>query len=167
MKPIIVEIEIPEDTRRMIVACRDKAGMGNAIARTMDRENEITVRRIRQKLTGEVLNVRTGTLRRSIGRTRAIVNGDEIQSTVGSGAGFGAASVSYAAFWDFGYTGTEMVRAHVRRRLTGGFSNVKSHARQVAQAPRSFLGSTVADRAPEYGTSILVTALKFAGGDHE
>ena len=167
MKPIIIEIEIPEDTRRMIVACRDKAGMGRAIARTMDRQNALTAHRIRQKLTGEVLNVRTGTLRRSIGYTKAIVNGDEVQSTVGSGAGFGAESVSYAAFWEYGYTGTELVRAHVRRRLTGGFSNVKSHARKVAQAPRSFVGSTVADRAPEYGTSILQTAADFAGGNHE
>ncbi|HEV2691943.1 MAG TPA: hypothetical protein VG347_03530 [Verrucomicrobiae bacterium] len=161
---IRIEIEIPEDTRRAIAACKNKRGLARALARTMDRQNELTVRGIRAKLTGPVLKVQTGTLRRSIGRTNALVLDDRVESTVGSGPAFGASSVAYAAFWEFGYHGTETIGAHVRRLRNGGTANVKEHARKVNQDARSFIGSTIADREPEYGTALMGVTSKFFGG---
>ena len=161
---ITIEINVPDDTRRAIDACKDKHGLGVQLARVLDRENELTVAGIHQKLTGGVLNVRTGTLRRSIGRTNALVLNDRVESTVGSGATFGAASVAYAAFWEFGYTGTETIAAHARRLRNGGTTQVKAHSRKVDQEARSFIGSTIADREPDYSTAILRATSHFFGG---
>ena len=177
---ITIEINTPDNTRRAISACKDKQGLGRRLAAAMDRENELSVKRIQHKLTGDVLIVRTGLLRKSIGRTRALVLDEEVQSSVGSGALFGGNSVSYAAFWEFGFTGTESVKEHLSRRSSEGriffgrkkmvFKStseftVRAHTRKVSQAPRSFIGSTIADRAPDYGTALTDAATDFLGGD--
>lgn len=176
-----IEINVPDATRRAIAACGDKPGLGKRLARAMDRENELSVNRIRQKLTGEVLNVQTGLLRKSIGRTQTLVLDDTMQSSIGSGAQFGKASVKYAAFWEYGFQGTETVGQHlshrssrrsfsfggktVSKKLHGADFTVKAHTRKVNQAPRSFVGSTIADRAPQYAASLTDAAEKFLGGD--
>jgi hypothetical protein len=103
-------------------------------------------------------------LRKSIGRTQALVLDDQVQSTVGSGSAFGAASVAYAAFWEFGYRGSETIGAHVRRLRNGGTTKVKAHTRKVNEEARSFIGSTIADREPDYGTAIMGATSQFFGG---
>ena len=180
MNSITLEIEVPEATRRWIVNLKDKPELGRRLCKTMNRQNELTVRRIRQKLTGDVLNVQTGLLHKSIGRTNAVQTGDRVESTVGSGSAFGGASVAYAAFWEFGFSGEEQVRAHmshrssrrsfsfggktVSRKLHGGDFLVKGYTRKVNQAPRSYIGSTIADRAPDFAADITKTTDEMIGG---
>lgn len=161
---ISIEINIPDETRRAIAACKDKRGLGLAVARAMDRENQETVKLIHRKLNGPVLHVRTGTLWKSIGATRALVLDDRVESTVGSGAMFGNASVKYAAFWEFGYRGTETIAAHARKSRKGGTTQVREHSRKVNQEARSFIGSSVADREPDYSAGILRACAHFFGG---
>jgi phage gpG-like protein len=59
------------------------------------------------KLTGQVLHVRTGTLRRSINQTVDDL-GTEIWAKVGT-------NVKYARVHEYGFTGAVDVRSHVRR----------------------------------------------------
>jgi len=107
-----------------------------------------------EKLTGQVLNVRTGTLRRSINVALSDGSGDVLQSSVGT-------NLKYARFWELGFHGTVNVRSHSRRsaaqmdRRSGkkmgraGFSEtgpretgtgmVRAHTRKINQAARPFL----------------------------
>lgn len=93
-------------------------------------------------LSGRVLHVRTGTLRRSINRvvreTRASVT-----ATVGT-------NVSYAAAHEYGFDGTVAVRGHLRRikeafgrSITPVEVSVAAHSRAVHLPERSFLRSTL------------------------
>lgn len=83
-----------------------------------------------EKLSGQVLNVRTGRLRRSVNEeTRT--GGDSVTSTVGT-------NVSYARFWELGFRGVEQVREHLRLGHP-----VRAHTRTVNVAPRSFLVSSL------------------------
>lgn len=91
------------------------------------------LRRVKEeKLTGQVLNVRTGRLRRSINEDTT-TQGDRVQSVVGT-------NVSYARFWEKGFRGTEQVRAHMRQGHP-----VAAHSRRVDVRPRSFLMSSLND----------------------
>lgn len=83
-----------------------------------------------EKLSGQVLNVRTGRLRRSINE-QTTVDGDRVQSAVGT-------NVAYARPWELGFRGIEQVRAHLRLG-----HQVRAHARHVNIAPRSFLISSL------------------------
>lgn len=112
----------------------------------------------RTKLTGQVLNVRTGRLRSSI-NARFEDAGDEVSSTVGT-------AVPYGRFWELGFVGVVTVRAHVReiksrsvmlwgepRRRTRadaldavdhsvnavGVAFVRSHQRRISEPARPFL----------------------------
>lgn len=108
-----------------------------------------------EKLTGQVLNVRTGTLRRSINVALSDGSGDVLQSSVGT-------NLKYARFWELGFQGTVNVRSHQRNQKMGqGFKfagsireinsinkkrksgtqtvNVSAHTRKINQAARPFL----------------------------
>ena len=105
---------------------------------------------ITNKLTGQVLHVRTGTLRRSI-NMRVDEDGSKIVGAVGT-------NVRYGAFWEFGFSGVETVRAHLRRVADGSrYVPVREHDRHVDVQARSFLRSALADRAND-----IRDALKFA-----
>lgn len=112
------------------------------------------------KLSGEVLNVRTGRLRRSITK--------RIEASGGSVSGIVGTNVSYAAAHEFGFDGTVNVREHLRQvrehgrfslqrvkdkdlgvwrkrrgKLTGGVATVHAHTRHVNLPERSFLRSAL------------------------
>lgn len=115
------------------------------------------------KLSGQVLHVQTGTLRRSINR-EVRVNGGEIEGIVGT-------NVEYAAAHEYGFHGTVTVRAHIRRISTSiksqaigsmhnrvgrasknkyfkGYADVREHSRKVDLPERSFLRSALKDYLP-------------------
>jgi len=89
-----------------------------------------------QKLSGQVLHRRTGTLSRSIKGTvtdqPARIIGDVTSRSNGN------APLPYAVFWEKGFVGSMNVREHVRRTATGGFATVRQHIRNVNQAARPF-----------------------------
>jgi phage gpG-like protein len=112
---------------------------------------------VRDKLSGQVLKRRTGTLARSVQQSpRTFMVGTDVVGTVGvaniTGPG-GRAPVKYAAVHEFGFKGTENVREHMRtvkqafgRPLaTPVQSPVKAHSRKVDIPERSFLRSALRD----------------------
>lgn len=98
-----------------------------------------------QKLSGQVLNVRTGRLRRSITQ-RVESSADEISGIVGT-------NVGYAAIHEYGFKGSVTVKQHLRQ-ITQAFgrplkspvtATVRAHGKNVSLPARSFLRSALAD----------------------
>lgn len=108
------------------------------------------------KLSGQVLHVRTGTLRRSINR-RVEEQGGMIIGSVGT-------NVQYAAAHEYGFKGVVTVKEHLRRekahmksikfqpgkkllqsktKNTGFSSIIGEHTRKMNLPERSFLRSTL------------------------
>jgi len=83
------------------------------------------------KLSGQVLNRRSGALASSIVGTV-----DGVTCSIGS-------DMPYAAFWEYGFTGTESVRSYIRKRQKGGEVAVRAFTRMIDQAPRSYLQSAL------------------------
>ena len=117
------------------------------------------------KLTGQVLHVRSGTLRRSI-------NQKVIETETGVFGQIGT-NVKYAAIHEYGFDGIENVSAHVRRSAlqfsakrsqrvgkSAGTINVRAHTRHMVMPKRSFLVSTLQDMKVEIQTSLRATIVK-------
>lgn len=100
------------------------------------------------KLSGQVLNVRSGRLRRSI--TQKVVNTpSQITGIVGT-------NVEYARAHELGFNGQVSVKAHLRqikmawgKRITPRTVEIRAHSRQVNLPEKSFLRSALTDMAPE------------------
>jgi len=104
---------------------------------------------IREKLSGQVLNVRSGTLRRSI---------DQHVIDLPEGvAGIAFSNLKYARRHEYGFTGTENVRAHMRMMKQAFGRPVKNprevpvmtHKRQVDYKARSFMRTALREMEPE------------------
>lgn len=100
------------------------------------------------KLSGQVLNVRTGRLRRSI--TQKVV------STPSHITGIVGTNVEYARAHELGFNGQVSVKAHLRqikmawgKRITPRTVEIRAHSRQMNLPEKSFLRSALADMAPE------------------
>ena len=89
-----------------------------------------------EKLSGQVLKVRTGRLRRDINE-ETIDEGDRSESTVGT-------PVIYGRFWELGFDGAETVKAHTRT-LHGVVQQVGSYTRHVHEVARPFLQPALAE----------------------
>lgn len=105
-----------------------------------------------EKLSGQVLHVRTGRLRRSM-NVQPISEGARVGASTGT-------NVVYGRFWELGFDGVEQVRAHTRqvssrnvvakiegkrRQIAKGVAFVKAHARRVHASPRPFLSVVLAE----------------------
>ena len=103
-------------------------------ANVADVQNQV----VTNKLSGQVLRNRSGTLRRSI-------NGKVEVSDAGIFGSVGT-NIRYGHIHEFGYTGPETVRAHLRRSKAGNEYSVREHVRQVNMPVRSFLRSSLKDK---------------------
>lgn len=92
-------------------------------------------------LSGQVLHRRTGRLSRSVHANPVVVVEGLITGKVGT-------NVSYAAFHEYGFQGTESIKTHLRtitqafgRQLKGGSKEITVHAytRQADYPARSFM----------------------------
>lgn len=84
-----------------------------------------------------MLHRRTGTLSRSI--KGAVIEAPlQIIGDVASRSG-GNAPLKYAARWEYGFQGSETVKAHIRRTASGGAANVRSFVRNVNATARPYL----------------------------
>jgi phage gpG-like protein len=90
-----------------------------------------------KKLTGQVLHVRTGTLRRSINR-KITETPNSIIATVGT-------NVKYAGVHEYGINKLVNVKAHVRKTVGGGTAQVRGFSRRMDLPARSFLRSTLSE----------------------
>lgn len=138
--------------------------------RTMTRLSLEVQRHVKQnKLSGQVLHVRTGTLRRSINR-EVYVNPKSVGFIVGT-------NVRYAAAHEYGFRGPVTVRQHVRRekkrfatynkkedvwvvrsKNTGFSGMVRSHTRIMNIPERSFLRSALRDYEQRIKNAVQTTA---------
>lgn len=135
-------------------------GMGRMVLK-------LQARVMRDKLSGQVLNVRTGTLRRSIDQA-VYQDGIQIRGVVGT-------NVEYARVHEYGFSGAVTVKEHLRMireqgrfslkavkgrdmgmwvkkrgKETGSEVLVKAHSRMVKLPPRSFLRSALKELEPEF-----------------
>lgn len=112
-----------------------------------------------EKLSGQVLHVRSGTLRRSINQ--------RVEEKAGGIFGYIGTNVEYAGAHEYGFKGVVSIKEHVRRekkvispkynkkkdvwivrkKLTGFSTIVSAHTRQMTLPERSFLRSTLMDYA--------------------
>lgn len=90
-----------------------------------------------EKLSGQVLNVKTGRLRRSI-TTRITESPEAITGIVGT-------NVSYARAHEYGFKGTVSVRSHLSHSKKGNAFTVREHSRNVNIPEKSFLRSALND----------------------
>jgi len=112
-----------------------------------------------KKLSGQALHVRTNRLRSSIHASDVMITGDNISGTVGT-------NVAYAAYHEYGFTGTENVREHLRKIKSSATKMllpnkngelkkmtvhadcvVKAHSRKVNYPEHSFLRSQMKEDA--------------------
>lgn len=101
------------------------------------------------RLSGQVLNIRTGNLRRSIHQ--------QVTSSGGLVVGEVNTNVRYGAAHEYGFAGTVNVKASMRqiRQAFGRplksprYVQIRAHARNVKLPERSFLRSALRDMKPE------------------
>ena len=97
-----------------------------------------TQRKVRhEKLSGQVLNVRTDLLRGSIDE-RVFDNGASVIGVVST-------NVSYAKAHEYGYRGPISVKEHLSRSKLGLQFSVRAHTANVNIPERSFLRSALSD----------------------
>lgn len=104
---------------------------------------------MQEKLSGQVLKVRTGTLRRSIDQ-RLVTDNNTVSGVVST-------NVKYGKVHEYGSTDTVTVKEHVRlvKQAWGKqlkhpvWATVKAHAVKQNIPERSFLRSALADMKPE------------------
>ncbi len=108
--------------------------------------------RVDANLSGGVLNARTGTLRASLAM--------RLDQTGGMSASL-SATAPYAAFQEYGFSGSESVRAHLRL-MTQAFgrpirpveAEVGPYGRRVDYPAHSYLRSALADLSVQIGDGI-------------
>lgn len=102
------------------------------------------------KLSGQVLKTRTGTLRRSINQKVS----DSPTSIVGK-VGIGKDAAKYGLMHEYGFTGSQSVKAHLRtikqafgKSITPKQVSISSHSREVKYPEKSFMRSALKDLEP-------------------
>jgi phage gpG-like protein len=108
---------------------------------------EIQAAVVSDKLSGQVLHTRTGTLRRSINRVVFDEPG-RILAQVGT-------NVVYARVHEYGFQGIQNVREHARKGHI-----VRAHVRNVNMPERSFLRSTLREFEQKIRTDIRRAAME-------
>lgn len=109
---------------------------------------------MQNRLSGQVLNVRTGNLRRSI-HQRVTNTGSAVIGEVNT-------NVRYGAAHEYGFAGTVNVKASLRqvRQAFGRplksprYIQVRAHSRNVKLPERSFLRSALRDMKPMIETDL-------------
>lgn len=106
------------------------------------------------KLSGQVLKVKTGTLRRSI--TSKVVD------TPAGPSGTVGTNLAYGAVHEFGFSGTQSVKGHMRmiKQAFGKSINptqvsVRSHSRKVNLPERSFIRSAAEEMEGEIQAELV------------
>ena len=104
--------------------------------------------RIQQKVTGELLQQRTGKLARSIEMIPAAVNGDVIEGAVQGGGG----TALYAKFQEYGTSGPYEIAPNKVKALAFMLNGKIAFAKRVVHPglpARSFMRSTFQEMQPE------------------
>nr|DAT12907.1 MAG TPA: hypothetical protein [Bacteriophage sp.] len=129
---------------------RAAAGIDRKIAGSIGRITvRLQARVVRDKLSGQVLHVRSNNLRGSI-HQEVTQDGDTIIGRVGT-------NVEYAAYHEYGFTGAQSVKSHMRM-MRYAFGKpmkqprkvlVQAHTRNVDYPAHSFLRTAMQDMRDE------------------
>jgi len=104
----------------------------------------VALRRVKQKVSGQVLQVRTGNLRRGWTMRQP----EPLPGEIGFLGGIGTA-VEYDPIHEFGFEGSVSVRAHSRQSKGGKAYDVRAHARQVSVPARPHARPAMLESRPE------------------
>lgn len=158
--------DVTVDARAVIARLREMPQRTqSALEQTVRRLTlELQSRVQRDKLQGQVLRHVTGKLSRSITAETLVSAGSVV------GRVFANATAPYAAIHEFGFHGSEHVRAHTRR-LTQVFGrpvdmtvHVAPFTRIMNMPERSFLRSTFTEMAGQIERDIKDTVIRAAQG---
>lgn len=146
----MIKGEVTGDEAARRALSRGADNLPRRVSATVTKLTLKLARRVKeQKLTGQVLRVRTGRLRRSITSRVTGEGGTRVEGTVGT-------NVSYARSHEYGFTGAVGVKAHLRmmkkafgRSISPTQVQVRAHTRNVTYPERSFLRSALKDMTPE------------------
>lgn len=97
----------------------------------------------KEKLSGQLLKRRTGTLAASI-QHKMVVTPDDITGIVGSRVNE-SAPLKYAAIHEYGFSGQESVREYMRKGHP-----VRAHIRNIVVPAKRYLRGSLDERAPQY-----------------
>jgi hypothetical protein len=125
-----------------------------AVANSVTRASIMLLRYVKEnKLSGQVLHVRSGTLRRKV-NYRVTESPTMITGQVG-------VRLSYARAHEYGFEGQENVREHLRtikqafgRSISPVTFSVRAHSRHMKLPERSFLRSSLRELTPEIQSMI-------------
>lgn len=116
-----------------------------------------------EKLSGQVLKTKTGTLRRSIN-----FKVDSTSTTITGKVGIGGDAAKYGVMHEFGFNGAENVKAHLRtikqafgKSITPKQISVSSHTRKVNFPEKSFMRSALKDFEPKIQEEISKALIKW------
>ena len=174
------DIKISGDAQATLPKLRDADGLGRALARTLDEQNQYTIAHILRDYvsfprsggtmpTG--LRTITGAYRRSVFASKAVPTATGVTSSIGS-------NLVYARIHEEGFDGIETVRAHTRRQFTSGKFlvggktknlkhvhtgdiQVRSFTRHMTMAARRPIGHGIEDRMVDYSAAISATVMNF------
>lgn len=116
------------------------------------------------KLLGQVLNRRTGNLRKNILR-EVSADGGSVTGVVGIGRG-----APYGRLHEFGFAGTQSVAAHIRRQKAAWGRRLKTpidvhvsaHSRRVKLPERSFMRTAFSEVKPLIAEEIAAALARSA-----
>jgi phage gpG-like protein len=139
---IVGDIELKARFAALYPKARD--AVRNAVSRlTIGLQNKV----VSEKLSGQVLKNRTGTLRRSII--------ERVEESATSITGIVGTNLVYAAAHEYGFQGTVNVREHTRR-ISQAFgrpiapveATVRAHSMRMNLPERSYLRSSLREYQP-------------------
>lgn len=110
-----------------------------------------------QKLSGQVLKVKSGRLRRSINAKPVRETDTGVEALVGT-------NVEYARIHEFGFKGSVNVREYMRQSKDKFKVRVRAHARKLNLPERSFLRSSLADMRQDIDSRIAAVVGKAIAG---
>lgn len=103
------------------------------------------------KLSGQVLKTRTGTLRRSIN-----MKVEQSSTSITGKVGIGKDAAKYGVMHEYGFTGSENVKAHLRtikqafgKPIASKQISINSHSRNVKYPEKSFMRTALSDLTPK------------------
>lgn len=152
----MIDIEILDGASEKLRAFPER--LRNRLDGTMRNLGGALQDRVRDKLGGVVLRQRSGKLAAGVAFDIAS-DSDGVSATVGIG------NVPYAADQEYGFHGTETVRAHLRtikeafgRTIAPREIAVRAHTRRIDYPAHSYLRSALADIAPDVQAQIDAAA---------
>ena len=135
-----------------------RAGLLSALKAELTKVSfDVSARVKDQKLSGQVLKVKTGRLRRSINAKPVTETETGVEALVGT-------NVEYARIHEFGFKGSVNVREHMRKAKGQFAVRVRAHARKVNLPERSFLRSSLDDMRGQIDQRIAAVIGKAIAG---